>query len=1074
MKRIISLIISLAIICSIKVPKAYALDGVWHNPYGNNCIYDIDSTERTPRNPVAGETVLIRSTTWAIESGQTVWVTYTKNGIKQQDIGAEWKYNQGNNTYWEVNLGTFAKGDVVEYTVWAGKDGGNFKQIGPFNFNVTDWESVASVELISSDNGIIKFSATANIGSFMPALALTFPNEKILRLELSPKDNSTFEAGIPTYNVTNEANKVIITTSALRVTVTKNPYEIEVFDIEKNEVISGDNNELSWMTDGNDIITKVRSGFSSPSNEQFLGFGERYNGIAKRGQVMETYVYNQYRNQGDRTYMAVPFFYSTNGYGLYVNSTYYSKFDMASSNQNKYFFEVDTKGDASGKLDYYFISGQTADEVIGGYTAITGLPQQMPKWAFGLWMSANEWDRQSEVLGAMTNAVNYDIPASVVVLEQWSDENTFYIWNEATYSAKNGAEAFSSTDFNYGSKWPNPKAMVDALHDNNMKVLLWQVPIQKSTSYQYEQKDNDEAYMISQGYAVKNGDGSPYRIPENGWFGNSLLLDFTNQEAVNWWMSKRGYLFDDIGIDGFKTDGGEMVWGKETTFSDGTKGPEMRNKYPNDYIKGYNDFAQAKTGEGVTFSRAGTSGVQKTGAFWAGDQESSFAAFKEAVSAGINSGVSGIPFWGWDLAGFTGNFPSAELYKRSTSMSTFIPIMQFHSEKNNPSPSEERSPWNVQERTGDTSVIPMFSKYANIRMNILPYIYSESVVSANTGAPMMRAMALDFSEDVNTYTLDEQYMFGHNMLVAPILQEGQTTKDVYLPEGEWVDFFNNALSTGGVTKSYYANVDQIPVFVKNGSIIPLNLNNGYELGGSIGNDVDNYTNLTFRIYPKGDSNFTLVNSDRSQMTVTASEDFANEKVTVNIPNSSVAVTTQIFGSKPSLVKVNGSSIAALNSISEISKATSGYYYNKEEKLTYVKTPSGNSQIVLGGIYKAPLEAEHSNQTNVSVNTNHLDYYGQGFVDSFAEVGDSIEFNVYSSINTQKNIEIRYCAGTENGKRTVSVNGVSSSVIFGKTADWDTWGVVTLPINLVKGNNRVKISYESLDFSGINVDCIFVK
>ncbi len=183
-------------------------------------------------------------------------------------------------------------------------------------------------------------------------------------------------------------------------------------------------------------------------------------------------------------------------------------------------------------------------------------------------------------------------------------------------------------------------------------------------------------------------------------------------------------------------------------------------------------------------------------------------------------------------------------------MAAFAPIMQFHSEKSNPSPSEERSPWNVQSRTGDNSIVPMFRKYINTRMNLLPYIFSEAQNSAYVGTPMMRAMFLDNPEDSNTYDLEEQYMFGRSLLVAPVVQEGQTVKSVYLPEGEWIDFWHNALTPGGITKDYYVDVNSIPVYVKSGSILPLNLNKNYEIGGSIGNDVENYENLTFRIYLK--------------------------------------------------------------------------------------------------------------------------------------------------------------------------------------------------------------------------------
>lgn len=1074
MKKIFRVCIAL-LLCFSLVTPAFALDGIWHNPYGIDDLYDHEPTEIYPLTPIAGEMIYIKSTTWPVEAGQSVWLTYTKNGEPQPDIGAEWKYNSGNNSYWEAAIGPFEKGDVIEYTVFADKDGQNTQSIGPFSFHVVEWERAQSVELGSQEDGLVVLNVTSDQGDSTPKLGLSFPSADVLRFQFSPLGDVAFEAGAADYSIEEDSNSIIISTSALEVTVTKSPYGVEVRDLDTGKLLTqngGTGSELSWLTDGAGFVKNFRGRYESPSSEKFYGFGERYNGIEKRGETVDIYVYNQYQNQGERSYLAVPFFYSSKGYGLYLDSTYYAQFDMADSDPNQYTFTVNTSGD-DPVLDYYIISG-TPEEVIGGYSELSGKPQDMPKWAFGLWMSANEWDRQSEVLSAVENAEAYDIPASVVVLEQWSDENTFYIFNDSTYTAKPGGEAFSGSDFTYSEKWPDPASMVDTIHDNGMKVLLWQIPVLKYTDYAWEQKDNDEAYMIEQGYAVGDGEGGQYRIPSSGWFGNSLLLDFTNPDAVDWWMSKRAYLFDDIGIDGFKTDGGEMVWGRNTSFYDGSDGLEMRNEYPNAYIEAYYDFTEENTGTGMTFSRAGTAGVQSTGVFWAGDQSSTFDALQDSISAGLSAGISGIPFWGWDLAGFTGDFPTAELYKRSTQAAAFAPIMQFHSEKANPSPSEERSPWNVQERTGDDTIIPTFRYYVNTRMNILPYIYSEAQQCTEDGTPLMRAMMIDFPEDPEAYDLEEQYMFGRSLLVAPVLEEGQTVKEIYLPEGEWIDFFHNALTAGGGTKNYYCDVDSIPVYVRNGSIIPMNLNEDYELGGSIGNDVDNYTNLTFRVYPKGDSSYTLVHSDRSTMTVSASEDFKNSSVSVSIPAAAIPVTTQVFGTEPTGVTVNGQAIQRAATLDEFQAAQTAYYYSSSEKLVYIKTAAGDaSEIEIEGIYQAPYEAEHAEQANVAVNTDHEGYYGEGFVDQFASEGCAVTFTVYSDSDTAL-LDVRYSAGTEAAQRTLLVNGESIVLDLPKTQDWDSWNTVSVPVELLPGQNTITISYQAGNFAGINLDCISLR
>lgn len=884
MKKIFRVCIAL-LLCFSLVTPAFALDGIWHNPYGIDDLYDHEPTEIYPLTPIAGEMIYIKSTTWPVEAGQSVWLTYTKNGEPQPDIGAEWKYNSGNNSYWEAAIGPFEKGDVIEYTVFADKDGQNTQSIGPFSFHVVEWERAQSVELGSQEDGLVVLNVTSDQGDSTPKLGLSFPSADVLRFQFSPLGDVAFEAGAADYSIEEDSNSIIISTSALEVTVTKSPYGVEVRDLDTGKLLTqngGTGSELSWLTDGAGFVKNFRGRYESPSSEKFYGFGERYNGIEKRGETVDIYVYNQYQNQGERSYLAVPFFYSSKGYGLYLDSTYYAQFDMADSDPNQYTFTVNTSGD-DPVLDYYI-----------------------------------------------------------------------------------------------------------------------------------------------------------------------------------------------IGIDGFKTDGGEMVWGRNTSFYDGSDGLEMRNEYPNAYIEAYYDFTEENTGTGMTFSRAGTAGVQSTGVFWAGDQSSTFDALQDSISAGLSAGISGIPFWGWDLAGFTGDFPTAELYKRSTQAAAFVPIMQFHSEKANPSPSEERSPWNVQERTGDDTIIPTFRYYVNTRMNILPYIYSEAQQCTEDGTPLMRAMMIDFPEDPEAYDLEEQYMFGRSLLVAPVLEEGQTVKEIYLPEGEWIDFFHNALTAGGGTKNYYCDVDSIPVYVRNGSIIPMNLNEDYELGGSIGNDVDNYTNLTFRVYPKGDSSYTLVHSDRSTMTVSASEDFKNSSVSVSIPAAAIPVTTQVFGTEPTGVTVNGQAIQRAATLDEFQAAQTAYYYSSSEKLVYIKTAAGDaSEIEIEGIYQAPYEAEHAEQANVAVNTDHEGYYGEGFVDQFASEGCAVTFTVNSDGDTAL-LDVRYSAGTEAAQRTLLVNGESIVLDLPKTQDWDSWNTVSVPVELVSGQNTITISYQAGNFAGINLDCISLR
>ncbi|MEH7453232.1 glycoside hydrolase family 31 protein [Gottfriedia acidiceleris] len=610
---------------------------------------------------------------------------------------------------------------------------------------------------------------------------------------------------------------------------------------------------IEWKVDVDNQVHEFLIHWYSPEAEQFYGFGERYNATEQRGQVIDCFVYNQYRDQGTRTYMPIPFYMTNQGYGCYIDTNLYTKFDLAHQLKDKCTISIEQIPQIEEtKLRFYF--GDYKEQILA-FTQDTGKPKMIPVWALGPWMSSNNWDRESIVRNEVETTNHYQIPATVIVLEQWSDETTYYMFNDTEYELKDPSEGYRYDEMHFPEwgRWPNPKGMVEYLHDNGLKLLLWQIPIQKYLNKQrHPLKDQDEAYMLEKGYEVKREDGSPYRIPEN-WFTESLIMDFSNEEGRDWWFKKRQYLID-IGVDGFKTDGGEFVFGKNLQFANGQTGSEMRNQYPNDYIAAYYEFAQQN--DGITFSRAGYTGAQNFPAHWAGDERSTFAAFKRSLVAGINSGLSGIPFWGWDLAGFNGDIPTAELFMRSSAMAAFCPIMQYHAESKGEF-NQDRTPWNIAERTGDKNVIEVYRFFANVRMNLLPYIYQEAKKASESGLPLMRALMVDYPEDVRVRGLYDQYLFGESLLVAPIIEEGSVTRMVYLPEGIWFDFWTNKEVVGPTMIQVYAGVHQIPVFVKGNQALLLNVDESKELGSWVGNDLTSYHQPICKIYLDGEFEQTL-------------------------------------------------------------------------------------------------------------------------------------------------------------------------------------------------------------------------
>jgi alpha-glucosidase (family GH31 glycosyl hydrolase) len=414
--------------------------------------------------------------------------------------------------------------------------------------------------------------------------------------------------------------------------------------------------------------------------------------------------------------------------------------------------------------------------------------------------------------------LDHEIYPSVVVIEAWSDETTFYIWNDAQYKPTAGRDALRYADFTFpvDGKWTSPKAMIDKLHDRDIRLVLWQIPLIKRAGAPHAQHDADRAYFEQSGFGVQEANGNLYRI-RPFWFRDGYLWDVTNPAAGEWWMKKRAYLLEELGVDGFKTDGGEHLWGAQTQFSDGRTGEVLWNVFPQLYTEVYYRFITQRRKDTTLFSRAGFVGSQRSPAHWAGDENSTWDAYRHSILAGLSAGISGIPFWGWDIGGFSGEIPSAELYLRGAAMAAFCPIMQYHAEYNQHRlPSHDRTPWNIQDRTGDERVIPIFRFFVNVRHNLMPYIWQEAEYAAQTGQPMMRAAYLT-DHQASPY----QYFFGKDLLINPVVEEGATHWPVYLPAGGWVDFWTGDSYAGKQTIQLAAPLDRIPVFVRAGSRIPI-------------------------------------------------------------------------------------------------------------------------------------------------------------------------------------------------------------------------------------------------------------
>ena len=300
------------------------------------------------------------------------------------------------------------------------------------------------------------------------------------------------------------------------------------------------------------------------------------------------------------------------------------------------------------------------------------------------------------------------------MIEAWSDESTFTVFRDAQHDTKPDGAPLRLADFTFPADgaWPDPTAMVDWLHEHDVRILLWQIPLVPTDRGDSGQVAADAATMIERELLRAHRlTATPYHN-RGWWFPGALLPDWTNPEARRWWIDKRRYLLDDIGIDGFKTDGGEHAWGDDLRYADGTRGDETNNLSPLHYAQAYHELIR-QTGVEARPSAAPASPAPATApCHWAGDEASTWEAFRASITAGLTAGASGVLFWGWDLAGFSGEIPTVELYLRATAMAALCPIMQYHSEFNHgrlplqrPHPVEHRRANRRRTRPRDLSTL---------------------------------------------------------------------------------------------------------------------------------------------------------------------------------------------------------------------------------------------------------------------------------------------------------------------------------------------------------------------------------
>jgi alpha-glucosidase (family GH31 glycosyl hydrolase) len=568
------------------------------------------------------------------------------------------------------------------------------------------------------------------------------------------------------------------------------------------------------LKDANNQIYQLRTSVPLQPKDHVVGFGERFHSIDQRGQFVDAVVYEEYKGQGHRTYLPTPFaMVLGSDYGFYVNTANSSRFDVGVTYSERLLIEVDI-AQRQQSCEITVFTGNTSS-ILRDYLSEFEKPKNPPSWIYKLWASSNEWNTQARVEKEIETSISAGIRLGVIVLEAWSDESTFAVFRDAQYEPNNGSTGLSAMDISYptGGAWPDPDQLIKDLHDKDIKVILWQIPVIQVNGEPGSQLEAIRNYAIKKNFVVKDGSGDPYHV-RGFWFHDALLPDLTDAKVRIWWADLHRYLVTEIGVDGFKTDGGEHAWGVDLQYLDGSSGLEKNNLFPVAYAQTFHELLSDSGKDPITFSRAGFAGSSSYPIFWAGDEDSTWEAFKASIRAGISASASGIFFWGWDIGGFSGEIPTSELYLRGTAMATFCPIMQFHSEFNHHcEPSNDRSPWNIATQNRDSEVLTIFREFVHIRNSLIPYLTQEGEVAISSGRPLMAGLFFDYPNDADIWDAPYQYMLGRYLLIAPITEPGITRIKVYLPVGKWKDFWSAKQFTGNQWIQIEVPINRIAVFI---------------------------------------------------------------------------------------------------------------------------------------------------------------------------------------------------------------------------------------------------------------------
>ena len=580
------------------------------------------------------------------------------------------------------------------------------------------------------------------------------------------------------WKVTETENTIVYAGNYGTVQINKNPWRVVLKD-KTGRILSqtvtlrdADSTQVkytpfSFIKRGSDNARRINPVFTLTADEMIFGCGESATGLNKVGQKVNLFVTDPQGPETDQMYKPIPFFMSNRGYGMFMHTSAPVTCDFGATyiGLNKMFM-----GDEN--LDLFVFFGEPKD-ILDEYTDLVGKPGMPPLWSFGTWMSRITYFSEKEGYDVAANIRKNKYPCDVIHFDTgWLDVD----WQ---------------CDYKFSeNRFQNPQQMLKDLKSQGFHVCLWQLPY-------FTPKNRYFPELIKKDMYVKNGNGElPYE---------DVVLDFSNPETVNWYQNKLAGLLN-IGVSAIKVDFGEAA-PLNGIYASGKSGWYEHNLYPVRYDMAVSEITKKLHNENIMWARAAWAGSQRYPLHWGGDAATTNTGMLGTLRAGLSFGLSGFSFWSHDMGGFVKSTPE-DLYCR------WLPFgfLTSHTRAHGAPPTE---PWLYDSKR----VQDVFRKSAEMKYRLMPYVYAQAKECTEKGLPMLRALFVEFPDDPGAWKVDDEYLFGSQILVAPLLESGITGRTVYLPEGKWIDYQTEKVYEGGWHKIEAGSLPII-MLVRDGSVLP--------------------------------------------------------------------------------------------------------------------------------------------------------------------------------------------------------------------------------------------------------------